>query len=893
MMIRNKVFLSLLLMLMMSGIRLYATHNRAGEITFTQIGPLTFEFTVTTYTDPSVQADRCSLEILYGDSTSEEIPRINGTVPCNSFPNSFNGVVIVPGRVRLNIYKGTHTYPGPGRYRVSVTDPNRNQGVINIPNSVNQVFYIETSLRISTSPITGGFNSSPILLNPPIDEACYCKRFIHNPGAYDPDFQDSLSYTLANCKGLNGQDISGYFVPSGVVLNPITGDMVWECPGPQIGEYNFAILIISWRNGVAIDTVRRDMQVNVVGICNNDPPVVEAQDLCVDAGTQVTMPITATDPNNHPITLTSTSVLYAIPNNPAVFQQPVTGQSPITNNFNWNTNCSHVKLASYQVTFKAEDSPPPPSISLVDMKTVQITVVSPGPENLNAVSQGTSIFLNWDACPCTQALGYRIYRKSGPSGFVPAQCETGIPASTGYVQIGTVNGVNNLSFVDNNNGSGLIHGVEYCYMIYAFFADGAKSYASNEVCTMLKKDVPIITNVSVNITDNGTGENYIAWSKPDINEIDTLAFPSPYYYIVHRSTGSNGLFFAVVDSTSPVIGLNDTIFIHNGLNTQTISNSYRIELISAPPGNRKSMGFSPLASSVFLESAPGDNKVMLNWSAFVPWTEDTFIVYRQNPLTLDFDSIATTTVRQYTDEGLANGREVCYKVLSSGFYSASGFVNPILNYSQIRCDIPIDNEPPCPPSVEINSSCDSILNTLQWISPLDCADDVLQYQVFYSPVLGDPFFLIATIDGINNTILEHNNNGISIAGCYYLVSSDSATNLSIPSDTICVDNCPIYELPNVFSPNNDGVNDFFRPFPYRFIESIDMQIFNRWGNLIFTTSDPEVLWDGRNMTSNQPSSDGVYYYVCKVNEIRLEGIKSRTLQGFVQLFQTAPNNKGN
>ena len=71
-------------------------------------------------------------------------------------------------------------------------DPNRNGSVINIPNSINQPFYIETVLVIN--PFIG-VNSSPKLLNTPIDNGCVGYPFYHNPGAYDED-GDSIAYEL-------------------------------------------------------------------------------------------------------------------------------------------------------------------------------------------------------------------------------------------------------------------------------------------------------------------------------------------------------------------------------------------------------------------------------------------------------------------------------------------------------------------------------------------------------------------------------------------------------------------------------------------------------------------------------------------------------------------------
>ena len=113
---------------------------------------------------------------------------------------------------------------------------------------------------------------------------------------------------------------------------------------------------------------------------------------------------------------------------------------------------------------------------------------------------------------------------------------------------------------------------------------------------------------------------------------------------------------------------------------------------------------------------------------------------------------------------------------------------------------------------------------------------------------------------------------------------DSFGNESDSGSTLCIDNCPIYELPNVFTPGDDGKNDLFTPFPYKFIESVDVTIFNRWGNIVFETKDPDINWDGKEMKSGKQVSDGVYYYMCTVNEIRLVGIVQRELRGSFTVF---------
>jgi gliding motility-associated-like protein len=77
----------------------------------------------------------------------------------------------------------------------------------------------------------------------------------------------------------------------------------------------------------------------------------------------------------------------------------------------------------------------------------------------------------------------------------------------------------------------------------------------------------------------------------------------------------------------------------------------------------------------------------------------------------------------------------------------------------------------------------------------------------------------------------------------------------------------------------------FKPFPYRYVESVEMKIFNRWGNLVFETTNPDIMWNGKNQKGGAMSSDGVYFYVCTINEKYLEGIRSRLLKGFVHLLR--------
>jgi gliding motility-associated-like protein len=96
-------------------------------------------------------------------------------------------------------------------------------------------------------------------------------------------------------------------------------------------------------------------------------------------------------------------------------------------------------------------------------------------------------------------------------------------------------------------------------------------------------------------------------------------------------------------------------------------------------------------------------------------------------------------------------------------------------------------------------------------------------------------------------------------GTYWV---DAALNGCHGSDTIEVLKDCYMNIPNVFSPNGDGMNDYFYPRQYltKGLTSFSLHIYNRWGQELFaSTSTDGEGWDGKYNGVNQP--EGVYIYV--------------------------------
>jgi gliding motility-associated-like protein len=886
-----------------------ATHNRAGEITYKCNGN-TYTITLVTYTaDGDNIADRCQDTIYFGDGTSAVVPRSNGplgTTDCGN--NTHLGEILAPN-FKKNVFVVIHTYPGPGCFTIKMFDRNRNSGVINIPNSVNQPFYLES--MICTNAF-GGCNNSVQLTVPPLDKACYPGQcFYHNPGAFDPD-GDSLSYEITTCKGedINGNigvTIPGYTFPntgSGsnatFNINATTGLLTW-CSPQLAGEYNVAFLVKEWRKNFdgdyyLIGYVMRDMQITVAPCINNPPQITAVVDTCVTAGDFMKKRFVATDADAlNVLTMTATGGPFAANTPTATFASAPT-QSLVTGLFQWQTSCTHIRKSPYQVTIKVIDNNS--SVALVDFKTYNITVVAPPPKNLSAFPIGTSVKLQWNRTKCNNTfvgnniLYYTIYRKLDCNPWVHGPCETGVPASSGFTYIGHTTSATDTTYTDSNGGNGLTHGVDYSYLVVAVYnegsvgAVGAQSYASNQVCVRLKRDIPILTNVDVTQTGGSNGQVFVRWVKPvpNVSNLDTTILTGPYEFRLFYKKGQSGTYAQVYSVTKPAFyllnQLSDTTFMHSSMDSQTDLAFYRLDFYS----NNQFVGSAQNASSVFLSAVPADRKITLSWKHFVPWNNYKYFIYRKSPSQTVYSLIDSTTALTYTDLNLANRATYCYKILSKGQYSDPTILRPLLNNSQEVCAAPIDQTKPCIPTLNITSDCVTGFVQLQWNNPNhSCADDVIKYFLYSKPTEGDDLVRFDSIYNVNDTTYTFD--GLkSIAGCYLVTAVDSSGNESNFAEAQCVDNCPEFELPNIVTANGDGVNDFFKAIKVRYIKDIELKVYDRWGLLLYETTDPYFNWDCKVPYTKMMASEGTYFYTCKVNEIRVAGIKPRLLKGWVQIF---------
>lgn len=116
------------------------------------------------------------------------------------------------------------------------------------------------------------------------------------------------------------------------------------------------------------------------------------------------------------------------------------------------------------------------------------------------------------------------------------------------------------------------------------------------------------------------------------------------------------------------------------------------------------------------------------------------------------------------------------------------------------------------------------------------------------------FALLFLLCFILNTTKAQNDNVIQ-----YRVTAVKSGEKSVVSVSNIVEVMPsaMVYIPNAFSPNGDGLNDVFGVKGHGVTE-FDLKVYDRWGEMIFQSSDPNLGWDGT--YKGRLAQHGVYVY---------------------------------
>ena len=117
----------------------------------------------------------------------------------------------------------------------------------------------------------------------------------------------------------------------------------------------------------------------------------------------------------------------------------------------------------------------------------------------------------------------------------------------------------------------------------------------------------------------------------------------------------------------------------------------------------------------------------------------------------------------------------------------------------------------------------------------------------------------------------------------FTLNISDGCNQEISDSTLVWNQCPIENI-NIFTPNSDGINDFFAPINLDDYPNPSVLIYNRWGKLVYVNEDYQNDWTGLHYESNDELKEGIYYYIIDP-ESKKYNYNSTLISGYVHLIR--------
>ena len=162
---------------------------------------------------------------------------------------------------------------------------------------------------------------------------------------------------------------------------------------------------------------------------------------------------------------------------------------------------------------------------------------------------------------------------------------------------------------------------------------------------------------------------------------------------------------------------------------------------------------------------------------------------------------------------------------------------------------------------------------------------VPESDLYYEMCFGDVIELELGEGDFNSFLWSTNATSSSInvnsSGNYLLEFADeNLCEQEIMFTVFDKDSCELIVMPNVFSPNNDLINDLFLPIDYEYVSASTLKVFNRWGAILWTTDDINAGWNGNHF--DVKCAEGVYMWLV---EYKTNKDVYKSISGTVNLYR--------
>lgn len=308
-----------------------------------------------------------------------------------------------------------------------------------------------------------------------------------------------------------------------------------------------------------------------------------------------------------------------------------------------------------------------------------------------------------------------------------------------------------------------------------------------------------------------------------------------------NTNGLGGTFQETVDCSKKycyqVVAETQGQIYYNSFNGKSISKQVCVD--------RKEIHPDPITES--LVSVSANNHVVIGITDNSPWTlqRKEYLYYKVDNNIIEKINSGTLN-KTFTDNSVdGSQKSFCYKVAFIDECASTSLPSPTM------CSIHLD---------QIASE------NLQWTNDSPFGDDAIQ-----------TFDIFSFDEQINSTFKESTKSNTEItytpnlnsfeAEAKYQIKAISANGKESFSNIFTIPISVKLFLPDAFSPNNDRINDLLeiKGFIKR-ISNFEMQIYNRWGNPVFSSNDPTKTWDGIFQNLEAPAETYTYKIYAKLTD---------------------------
>ena len=703
------------------------------------------------------------------------------------------------------------------------------------PDGDQLVFSFETPY--SSFSITGGIISPPgILLTQVIPSVGYNTGF----SATEPFGANGFSF-----------------------INAVNG--LTEYASPAQGNFVVALEVKEFRNGILIGVSRRDLQLQIITCPPNSTPALDVSTqqvaYSINAGDQLCFDAEFNDADANSIFLTAAGSIFdtSLFNPAATIQAPISGTGNLTSQFCWTPSCNQVRSQPYLFSLSvSDDGCPPKNLDVVYEISVDPFV---GP---NAITGPIEV------CEGANAVMY------SPSNFIDRI------SYQWRVNGGSINGANNdtVVLIDWGNSTS---GTVSLITLSQFGCSGD---------TLI---LPVSIN-SLPIAAAGMDQTIC----PGDQSATIGGFPTGSSGSTYAWNPSNTLNDPIAANpvASPMIDQQYVVIVTNNGCSSTDTVVVSVSQLNANAG--VDAWVCP-GSTINLQATGG---IDYSWSPGTSLSDSLIADPEATPL-----STTTFVVTVADDKGCSDTDSVT--VIASGVVDIDAGTNVTLctgdstliggfpsstlatQFNWLPATSLSDSTAPNPlafPNTTttylLTVSNDTCTNTDQVVVTIQGgaqADFTAQFEPrcdgirvwFFNQSVGATEFLWDFGGGMtsteeNPTFLFPNRQSIVVT----LTATDESGCTSSVTQTYSTYNFLDFvdiELPNVFSPNNDGTNDVFAPISNVILgPCAEFSVFNRWGSRIFTSTGGNISWSGFTF-AGEPAVAGVYFYTLLVEGLEFNG----------------------